>query len=105
MDTLELCKEFMNRARDIVQQESMFEMRRRMNGHHSSKQVDEETKLHNMHQQIAWQIVKKLYCENKDAIILYRQGLDFKSDKNTIDAIVKVIDEEIDSIVLGDEDV
>lgn len=101
-ENLDLCKEFLGKARAIVQRESMFEIRGRYNSHHSPEQKKEEEDLHNTHQQEAWAIVKDIYVNNRDAIILWRQHTPFQSDKDTIDAIIRVIDNEIDEILLED---
>jgi len=102
MSNEDIVENFIDGARAIVHQDMVFNMRRRMNGHHPAEDIDKETKLHNAHQQIAWQIVKKLYVENNEIINKYAQTLN-DSDRSIVSAITKVIDEEMDKILLGEE--
>ena len=101
MDNLDTCKEFIGRARDIVQQEIVFEMRHRMTTELGSKESIKQRKLHEAHQITAWQIVKKMYVENEAIIQIYRQ--ESREDvKELIDNISRVIHDEINEIILKD---
>ena len=101
IDDLETCKEFISRARDIVQQEIVFEMRHRMTTELGSQESIEQRKLHETHQKTAWQIVKKMYVENEAIIQVYRQETT-DDNKDIIDNISRVIHDEINEIILKD---
>lgn len=90
-------------ANCIIQHEIVFNMRKRMNDHHCYEQKEREQRLHDMHQQMAWQDIKQKYCDNKEFFDQCRLEYALtKAQKEILDAIVKVVEEEIEDMLLGD---
>jgi len=54
--------------RVLQQEETAFELRRRLNTHHHPKQIQEETRRFRMDQWIKWCEVKDLYAEHRDEL-------------------------------------
>jgi len=103
LDELEICKEFMGRAREILSQEFSFELTDRYaHGDFGSKEAVDRKKLHEAHQVIAWQKVKKMYVEHEDIIQTYKQEAP-ETDRDIIGEISRVIHDEINELLLKEE--
>lgn len=86
-------------AQCIIQQEQFYELRRRFNMHHSDEQKKTEKDLHETHQKIAWEKVKEFFSANREEVIAYREKAS-DLDKSYIDTIAKVIEEEVEGLLL-----
>ncbi len=96
--------EFLDRASDIVNQDMTFKMRRRMNGHHPSEDIDYETKLHETHQKIAWDIVKDMFCNHREYLLSCHNTKEMsKKHKQLIESISRTVDDEIERTLLLEE--
>lgn len=97
----QLVCEVISKARAIVQYDMVFQMKRRMNHHHSEVDKKYEQDLHDTQQKTAWDEVKEYAVKHRDDILEYRKEV-HKSDQQIIDSILAVIDDEINEILLED---
>lgn len=101
MTDARLWEKFTSLANYVVERETVFEMRRRMNSHHPQDAKDYESNLHNKQQQQSWAILKKWYCENESTLREFYKATESKKKKKLFEAVAKVIDDEMKEEIEG----
>lgn len=96
-----LCEDFVRRAMEITQKDMNHELRQRYNTNRPKETIVQEHKSHIQSQLERWKVVKDIYCNNKELIDAYHRTID-DSDfgKEIIESICKVIENEVESILL-----
>lgn len=79
--------------REISASESAFSMRRRLNPHHSSQDVKDETRAFRIEQYQKWCEIKDLYAEFRDEMANTAENSHYEQCKNILE---RIFTEELD---------
>lgn len=98
---IEDVEEFVSIVSSIVHNDMAFNMRRRLNPHHSDEDKAYEKTLHDANQQQLWLRAKEYFLSNRDEVLRLINIPHIRDDhKRNIKAICAVIDKEIEDILL-----
>ena len=86
---------FTSHANFIVERESVFEMRRRMNHHHPQDVKDQEKEMFDNQQRQEWATLKYFFCNFRDQIERKYRESDNKKHRNLFESVSKVIEDEM----------
>lgn len=87
----------------IISSRNAFKLRRRLNTHHPAAQVRDELISFNKYINHTWFEAKNTYLSNREGINKIRYHLSKKVREN-LKIMEKIVDSEIDGLILGDED-
>lgn len=73
--------------RNLQQSETAFSMRRRLNPHHSDKDVKDETSRFRASQYVEWCKIKDLYAEHRDELACTFENNSYISCRNVLELI------------------
>lgn len=99
-----LWEQALSLSRAITSMQTMFEIRRRVNPHHSKKDVAYEKKRFDEEQSRLFFTLKLYYTSNRDALVKDLVTLnesDRKQAQQTIDALDKCITDDIERTLLA----
>ena len=91
----------LNKANCIIQRENSYNLRKTYNTHKSEEDIAYEDELHETKQKAAWKEVKALAEARMEEMLLYR-NVASENERSILDAIIEVIDDEVNDILLKD---
>ena len=82
--------------KEIASAETAFSMRRRLNPHHSKKDVQDETRAFRIQQYQKWCNIKDLYAEARDEMANVFENKDYENCRNILERIfTQELDDEL----------